>query len=303
MVDSGSAPFAVYLTSCDRAGCKHASGPKFDPLRSSTYKQSAGPPRLDPYGAATFLVQTASDVLNISSARVALADFSFDGVENITLRPGVSAGVWEKLVPSGIAGQLHGSDTALVRQLHRAGVIPSQVHGFVFGSTPRQRLGSLTLGGLDPRLFVPPIVWWNNSLAPVITNVTIDGEPTPVPVSPYPTIDSGAALFSAEVGLRWTIGSDCRGFERLPTIRFLLIGQLEVKITPEQYVFRSDNGTTCSSGLSQLTTLPGGSFSVRRDVSSNGVWTLAGRSFSVLYSALDVNDVTGTTFGWAIARG
>ena len=216
----------------------------------------------------------------------------------------------------------------LLPQLFKSlGPSTAQVMGLQFGkwdeNTGTAAPGVLEVGGFDPALFHGPLAWLNASTPEIplqITNAMIDGVPAPAPcaLSNYgcaADIDSGAGLMFFDMGVQWTIGRDCKGFERLPTLSFTLLGTLNVSFAPTDYVFRTRVGNDsatgaaqwkCESGLQQVYTVPGGDYTrTTYSPPDTPVYILGGRFFEKVYSVqtlteYDVAQKDGPNLGWAV---
>lgn len=299
MIDTGSSALASYLTQCESPVCKQTKAPRFDFSRSSTFRNTSITNLT--YGGGDILAQMGTDVITLSAKdRTIIQTITLGGGLKVTPSKGIPNDFWTSLLPSGLLGALcEREDTSarLIPSLKQAGVIPAGLLGLLY-ARELGGLGYASLGGLDKSLYVPGIVWDDQGYAMI--NATLDGKLAPIPClhahNCEVTSDTGAGLFSADIGMKWSIGSDCTGIEQLPTIGITLNG-LAVRMTPQDYVFR--NGTECISGLVQLSTVNGGGFTATPNPDATGGWQLSGRFFSRVYLIVDSDN---DRFGYAIAK-
>jgi hypothetical protein len=311
LFDTGSPWPWAYLSSCESSCCRKTTGPVFDPNASASFSIVNSSTRKLCYGVGCFDAVAFSDVLTMKplGGRLPFAvPFRSYGTVRVETQ---NASFVEGYIQSGVNGMEIRHPSSWVGQLVAARVVAQPVVGFVFGSVS-SKPGVLHVGSLDTRLFKQPIVWLNSSQRQ-ISAVTIDGRPAPLScdsnssscvISP----DTGAGVFSAQTGLRWTIGADCKGKEKLPTIGLLLFETLRVELKPSDYIIETEtvanggNVRRCQSGLAEVVTVDGGDFSATVDPLATGVWLLCGRFLAAVYAVLAVDSDGSTTFGFAARR-
>jgi len=309
-LDTGSTAMVAVLKKCSTTICLKGIGPHFDSMASSTYRSS---PLLNctlSYGGGLMDAEQGADFLSGFLGKPTAIRLA--GAFSLVANKGFSDALWENLLPSGLLGisPFRDCDSVnLLSQLKAAKRIQASVLGFVYGGGGMGSMGSLSLGAADTRLYDEPVVWSAEFLMP-ISNCTLNGRRAPVScIGPskeftcYAIPDTGGAYFSADIGFNWTIGADCTGMDKLPTLGVTLNG-LDMLFTPDNYVIKTavDNkggGFSCVSGLQQLRTVQGGGFTETPVPDAQGVWLFAGRFNSVVYNIVDMDKGLN---GFALAK-
>jgi hypothetical protein len=311
-LDTGSSALVVLQQNCTSTICARGVGPRFNFSASSSYR-TVGPVPGNctlSYGAGSMEGLQAMDSMTLTASTKPQSQLSFAGVDAVSGNPGFPAAISENLLPSGLMGISPFSDGChavnFLKQLTEAKIIEAPILGLLYAGRYTSK-GVLSIGTPDARYYHEPVVWSSEFLMP-ITNVTIDGRPAPMscvgPVANYTCYaipDTGGSYFSADIGFNWTIGDDCEGLERLPTLGVALLG-LVMTFTPQDYVIvtPSPGGRRrCTSGLEQLTIVPGGNFTETPVPGAQGVWQFAGRFNSVVYNIVDMDSGMN---GFALAR-